>query len=101
VVARDRFLAEARSAASIEHANVVTIFQVGQVDRLAFIAMQWLPGQTLEAKLGSGVSLDESQVTDTVLKVASGLAAAHQRQLVHRDIKPAMDLRCGRANQDS
>ena len=89
VVARDRFLAEARSAASIEHANVVTIFQVGQVDRLAFIAMQWLPGETLEAKLQSGVSLDESQIADTVLKVASGLAAAHQRQLVHRDIKPA------------
>ncbi len=89
VVARDRFLAEARSAASIEHPNVVTIFQVGQVDRLAFIAMQWLPGETLESKLQSGVNLDDSQITDTVLRVASGLAAAHQKQLVHRDIKPA------------
>jgi serine/threonine protein kinase len=88
-LARERFLAEARSAASIEHANVVTIFQVGQVDRLAFIAMPWLPGQTLEAKLQSGGSLNETQVTDTVLKVANGLAAAHQSQLVHRDIKPA------------
>ena len=89
VVARERFLAEARSAASIEHANVVTIFQVGQVGRLAFIAMQWLPGQTLETKLQSGNVFNESEVTDTILKVAKGLAAAHQKQLVHRDIKPA------------
>lgn len=89
VEARERFLAEARSAASLEHANVVTIFQVGQVDRLAFIAMQWLPGQTLEAKLQSGAVFNESEVKDTIAKVASGLAAAHQQQLVHRDIKPA------------
>ncbi len=89
VLARERFLAEARSAASIEHPNVVTIFQVGQVDRLAFIAMQWSPGQTLETKLQSGVCFDESQVTGIISKVASGLAAAHQKQVVHRDIKPA------------
>jgi serine/threonine protein kinase len=88
-VARDRFLAEARSVASVEDVNVVTIYQVGQVDRLAFIAMQWLPGETLEEKLKSGVSFDVSQITDTVLQVACGLAAAHQRQIVHRDIKPA------------
>ena len=52
-IARDRFLAEAKSAASIDHVNIVTIFQVGQVDRLAFIAMPWLPGQTLETLLKS------------------------------------------------
>ncbi len=99
VFARERFLAEARSAASIDHANVVTIFQVGQVDRLAFIAMQWSPGQTLETKLQSGASFDESQVTDIILKVATGLAAAHQRQMVHRDIKPANLWVCDSDNQ--
>ena len=59
--ARTRFLTEAKLAASIEHANVVTIFQVGQVDRLAFMAMQWLPGQTLDCLLSSGEQIDNEQ----------------------------------------
>ena len=88
-VARDRFIAEARLAASIEHPNVVTIYQVGQHDRLAFIAMQWLPGETLEAKLNATVTMDEADVRSISAQVAAGLQAAHDRQLVHRDIKPA------------
>lgn len=88
-VARERFIAEARLAASIEHPNVVTIYQVGQHDRLAFIAMQWLPGQTLEAKLHSTAAMADEDVRRISAQVAAGLQAAHQRQLVHRDIKPA------------
>ena len=88
-VARTRFLTEAKLAASIEHANVVTIFQVGQVDRLAFMAMQWLPGQTLETLLASGKQLESDQIIEITRQVAAGLSAAHQKQLVHRDIKPA------------
>ena len=87
--ARTRFLTEAKLAASIEHANVVTIFQVGQVDRLAFMAMQWLPGQTLDSLLISGEQLDDEQIVEIIRQVAMGLSAAHQKQLVHRDIKPA------------
>ena len=87
--ARTRFLTEAKLAASIEHANVVTIFQVGQVDRLAFMAMQWLPGQTLEGLLTSGEQLDDEQIVEIIRQVAMGLSAAHQKRLVHRDIKPA------------
>ena len=87
--ARTRFLTEAKLAASIEHANVVTIFQVGQVDRLAFMAMQWLPGQTLDCLLTSGEQLDDEQIVEIIRQVAMGLSAAHQKQLVHRDIKPA------------
>ena len=87
--ARTRFLTEAKLAASIEHANVVTIFQVGQVDRLAFMAMQWLPGQTLEGLLTSEEQLDDEQIVEIIRQVAMGLSAAHQKQLVHRDIKPA------------
>ncbi len=88
-VARERFIAEARLAASIEHPNVVTIYQVGQHERLAFIAMQWLPGETLEAKLNAVVTMDEAEVRYISAQVAAGLQAAHDRQLVHRDIKPA------------
>ena len=87
--ARTRFLTEAKLAASIEHANVVTIFQVGQIDRLAFMAMQWLPGQTLDDLLSSGEQLSDEQIVEIIRQVATGLHAAHQNQLVHRDIKPA------------
>lgn len=88
-ISRQRFLAEARSAASIEHANVVTIFQVGQTDQLAFIAMPWQPGETLAAKLDRGESFDETLIRKWVAEIAAGLHAAHGQQLVHRDIKPA------------
>ena len=88
-VSRNRFLIEAKLAASIEHVNVVTIFQVGQVDRLAFMTMPWLPGQTLESLLASGEQLSETQIIEIICQVAAGLDAAHQQQLVHRDIKPA------------
>ncbi|QEG20462.1 serine/threonine protein kinase [Mariniblastus fucicola] len=89
-VARDRFIAEARLAASIEHENVVTIYQIGQQDRLAFIAMQWVPGETLEARLAGQSELhEEDLIREFVSQIASGLSAAHERQLIHRDIKPA------------
>ena len=87
-VARERFIAEAKLAASIEHPNVVTIYQVGSRDRLAYIAMQWLPGQTLEQRLLES-ELDEAEIRQVVSQIAGGLSAAHQKQLVHRDIKPA------------
>ena len=88
-VARNRFVVEAKLAASIEHENIVTIFQVGQVDRLAYMAMSWIPGQTLEAKLASGKPVSNDEVVKIVRQIAAGLDAAHQKQLVHRDIKPA------------
>ncbi len=68
---------------------MVTIYQIDQFDRLAFIAMQWLPGQTLETKLQSATTLVDEDVRRIAAQVAAGLHAAHQRQLVHRDIKPA------------
>ena len=88
-VARERFIAEARLAASVEHPNVVKIYQTGQENRLAYIAMQWLPGQTLEAKMSSESCINEADVRQISGQIAAGLHAAHQRQLVHRDIKPA------------
>ena len=87
--ARDRFLVEAKLAASIEHVNVVTIFDIGKVGRLAFMAMPWLPGRTLESLLASGDQMSAEQIVNVITQVAAGLRAAHQNQLVHRDIKPA------------
>ena len=89
-IARERFIAEARLAASIEHDNVVAIYQIGQQDRLAFIAMQWTPGETLEARLEREPEcLDDKTIREFVAQIASGLSAAHERQMIHRDIKPA------------
>ena len=99
-LARDRFMAEARLAASIEHDNVVTIYQIGQQGRLAFIAMQWIPGETLEARLAhKGGSLDETTVREFVMQIAAGLSVAHERQLIHRDIKPANIWICEDSNR--
>ena len=88
-VARERFVAEARAAASIDHENVVTIYQVGQQERLAWIAMKWVPGETLENRLLREGPLDEQEIRQLVEQIANGLAEAHRQQLVHRDIKPA------------
>ena len=87
--AKERFMIEARAAASVDHPNVVTIYQVGQLDGLAFIAMQWLPGQTLECALNDVTFFSEQDVRDIAQQIASGLQAAHQKTLIHRDIKPA------------
>ena len=91
--ARVRFLAEARAAASIEHPHVVTIYQVGEAQQLAFLAMQWIPGQTLESLLHAR-SQSKPHLAETLLRqiggqVAHGLHAAHSQNLIHRDIKPA------------
>ena len=89
VAAQERFLQEARAAAAIEHDNVVTIFDVGQEGPLAYLAMPWIPGETLEERLRREVRLPASEVGRLAAQIASGLAAAHEKHLVHRDIKPA------------
>ena len=88
-MARQRFISEARSTAAIEHPNVVTIFQVGLADRLAFMAMPWIPGQSLEQLLAAGSLFEEAEIRQLARQIAAGLQAAHERQIIHRDIKPA------------
>lgn len=87
--AQRRFLAEAQSAALIVHPNVVPIFEVGNANQLAFIAMQLRPGMTLEAILARDRTLPPEESIRIGKQIASGLAAAHQKGIVHRDIKPA------------
>ena len=87
--ARQRFLTEAQAAAVINHPNVVQIYEVGMEDRLAFIAMQCLPGQTLEQRLTEQNALGNDETRKIGKQIAAGIAAAHQSGIVHRDIKPA------------
>ena len=87
--ARNRFLVEAKSAAAVDHPNVITIYEVGETDALAYLAMQLLPGETLESRLQREAFLPENTVRSIAADVAQGLQAAHNKELIHRDIKPA------------
>jgi serine/threonine protein kinase len=82
-----RFLQEARAAGSIGHPSIITIYDVGREGDTAFIAMELLEGQDLR-DLIRDVSLMPSRSVAIAAAVADGLAYAHERGVVHRDIKP-------------
>ena len=85
----ERFVREARSAAALQHPNVVTIFDSGTDGATAFLVMELLPGPTLTGYLARHGPLPEREAVALSAQVASGLAAAHGAGVVHRDIKPA------------
>ncbi|HEX3314211.1 MAG TPA: serine/threonine-protein kinase, partial [Gemmataceae bacterium] len=87
--AKDRFLREARMAATLEHDHVVTIHQVGEDRGIPFIAMSFLKGMSLDDWLKQKRPLAVPQILRIGRETAKGLAAAHERGLIHRDIKPA------------
>ncbi len=82
-----RLVREARSAAQLQHPNIVTIFDVGQVDGSTYLAMELIAGRSLRAYVGDR-SVPLRQRVAWLVDVARALAAAHRRGLVHRDIKP-------------
>ena len=83
----DRFLREARIVASLTHPNIVTIYDVGEHDRHNFLVMELLPsGETLADKIKAGV--DSQFALSIVRQVATALKVAHEKNIVHRDIKP-------------
>ncbi len=85
-VARARLLREARLASSLDHPNICTVFDVGEVGGQAFIAMQLVRGETLRARARSeGLPVD--QVIDYGAQIAAALAHAHEHGVVHRDLK--------------
>jgi serine/threonine-protein kinase len=86
--ARDRFLREARMAASIKHPNVVNIFDVGVHNGVPYLVMELLEGEDLEALLQSRGAIEESMIIDIMLPVVAGLMAVHEAGVVHRDLKP-------------
>jgi serine/threonine-protein kinase len=86
--AEARFLREAQSAGRLSHPNIVTIYDVGEADGLAYIAMEYLPGATLRDLMNKGpMPLDLA--LDTAMQMAEALAFAHEHGVIHRDIKPA------------
>ena len=85
---RLRFEREARLVAALNHPHICTLFDVGRQDDLQYLVMEFLDGQTLEAKARAG-PLAPDAVHAYARQLASGLAAAHTRAVVHRDIKPS------------
>jgi serine/threonine protein kinase/WD40 repeat protein len=87
-VSRERFFREAKAAAAIEHPHIVPIFQVGEDRGVPFLAMPFLKGQSLEARLEREGKLPVAEAVRIAAEMAEGLAAAHEQGLIHRDIKP-------------
>jgi eukaryotic-like serine/threonine-protein kinase len=86
---RERFLREARSASALDHPNIGVIYGIDKTaDGQMCIVMAYYEGQTLSQKLYGG-PLALRQATDWACQIASGLAAAHARNIIHRDIKPS------------
>jgi serine/threonine protein kinase len=86
--ARERFLREARLAAALEHDHICPIYHVGEADGIPYLAMPFLKGQSLEDLLKRKPKLAMAQVIRLGIQIAAGLAAAHDKGLIHRDIKP-------------
>ena len=85
----ERFRREARSAASLSHPNIVAVHDSGQTeDGDRFIVMEYVPGGTLKDHLDEKGSLPSGEAASVALQVARALAAAHERGVIHRDIKP-------------
>lgn len=84
--ARERFLLEARAIARLQHPNVVSIFRVGEVGNMPYIAYEFVPGTSLD-RLAKPASPDKA--LSIGIGIARGLAAAHRQGVLHRDIKPA------------
>ncbi len=85
---RARFLREARSAAAVRHQNVATIYEVGEEDTTPFIVMEYCEGETLSQRVRRR-ALESGEFLSIARQIAAGVAAAHDKGILHRDIKSA------------
>lgn len=87
-----RFQTEARSASALNHANILTIYEVGQSEGIHFIATEYIEGQTIRELIQSK-NLSLGEVLDIVIQLVTGLSAAHAAGIIHRDVKPENIMR--------
>lgn len=86
---RQRFFREAKSAGQLTHRNIITIYDFGEESGRAYIVMELLSGESLTAVLARPVKLPVEQQTEIMMRISEGLAFAHSRGIIHRDVKPA------------
>jgi predicted Ser/Thr protein kinase len=84
---RERLQREARAAAKLTHESIATIFALEEINGELYIASELVHGETLREELGTGPVRPE-RLMDTLIEIASGLAAAHAENIIHRDLKP-------------
>ncbi len=86
---RQRFIRESRAAAAVDHPNIIPVFAAGEADGVLFIAMRYVSGPDVRTLIDAGGPLPARRAVDIVAQVAAALDTAHERGLVHRDVKPA------------
>ena len=86
--AQARFVREAKATAGMNHPNIVTVFDFGEEDGLHYLVMEYVEGQDLESLLAQG-KLSKADLLEALAQTCEGLAYAHERGVVHRDVKPS------------
>ncbi|HKA06888.1 MAG TPA: serine/threonine-protein kinase, partial [Gemmataceae bacterium] len=85
---RERFLREARAAATLQHANICPVYDVGEIDGASYMTMAFIEGRSLAEVLRDQVRVDSRTIALLLRKIALALHQAHRKQVVHRDLKP-------------
>src|SRR3954466_14755816 len=86
---RERFLRESRLAATLDHPNIVTVYDAGDIDGVLYLAMRFISGTDLAALIARRGPMPPEEAVERLAQVGSALDAAHATGLVHRDVKPA------------
>ncbi|HNL27791.1 MAG TPA: serine/threonine-protein kinase, partial [bacterium] len=84
-----RFAQEAQSAGRLNHRNIVTVYDVGEEEGLAYIAMEFIKGRPLDDLIAEKHPFTIEQIVDIMIQICEGLGYAHKNGVIHRDIKPA------------
>ena len=98
---RQRFIRESRTAAAVDHPNIIPIFDAGEAGGVLFIAMRYVAGQDVHSLLHRAGPLPAARAIGIITQVAAALDAAHACGLVHRDVKPANMLLGGQAEHST
>ncbi len=85
----ERFYREARTAATLRHANICPVYDVGEIEGIRYISMAYIEGIPLSEMLKSAEPITQREIANIICKLALGLADAHELKIIHRDLKPA------------